>query len=142
MKTNRGHGRDQKYKIGDVVIRIRSRNRERRAYIKVAEPSVWTLLARFVWEQVNGPIPVGYGIHHKDENMLNDDIGNLQLVSKAEHLAIHVSEYRERIISNLVEHRKRRRWSTKSEIKRVGRHPKNCKCSIHKGNINGDGAGL
>lgn len=45
--------------------------------------------AVYVWEKYNGPIPKGYVIHHKDENHHNDNIENLQLVTRSEHGKIH-----------------------------------------------------
>ena len=39
-------------------------------------------LHRAVWEFYNGKIPIGYVIHHKDGNPENNDIENLQLMSK------------------------------------------------------------
>lgn len=44
---------------------------------------------RYVWEFYNGKIPKGYEIHHIDFDRGNNDISNLQLVSKAEHRKIH-----------------------------------------------------
>ncbi len=42
-----------------------------------------------VWERVNGPIPPGMQIHHKDNNKTNNDISNLQLVTPLEHKRLH-----------------------------------------------------
>ena len=50
------------------------------------------LLHRQVWADVNGAIPDGYEIHHQDHNKLNNDIGNLQLLTKAEHAELHARE--------------------------------------------------
>lgn len=44
---------------------------------------------RWVWEQLYGPIPEGYDIHHKNENPKNNDPGNLQLIPSEEHNAYH-----------------------------------------------------
>jgi len=119
--------------IGTVRIRTRhQRGGERRAWVKVAEPNVWRLRAQVVWEKANGPIPSGYGIHHRDRNKLNDALGNLELVSKAEHLEEHRGEFNTRI-ATLIDERRRRRWSTKSSIKRTGRHPRACECPLHGG---------
>lgn len=46
-------------------------------------------LHRVVWEFYNGEIPRGYHIHHKDFNPANNDISNLQMVSRSEHQKIH-----------------------------------------------------
>lgn len=45
--------------------------------------------ARWVWEQNNGPIPIGMAIHHIDQNPLNNDISNLMMLTCAEHSKIH-----------------------------------------------------
>lgn len=43
----------------------------------------------YVWEYYNGPIPKGYQVHHKDFNPDNNEIENLELLSKADHLSYH-----------------------------------------------------
>lgn len=119
--------------VGTVRVRTRhKRGGERRAFVKVAEPNEWVLMARHVWEQANGPIPPGMGIHHKDEDKLNDTLANLELVSKADHLAIHRAEFKDRAIVGFVAARRKSRWTTKSATKRVGRHPKDCDCPLHR----------
>lgn len=47
------------------------------------------MLHNYVWEKQNGNIPVGYELHHKDFNKINNDILNLQLVTPSEHTKIH-----------------------------------------------------
>lgn len=42
-----------------------------------------------VWEVANGPIPDGYEVHHRDENPINNDLGNLQLLTRLEHKRLH-----------------------------------------------------
>lgn len=42
-----------------------------------------------VWERVNGPIPEGFEIHHRDHNKLNNHISNLQLVDDVTQKRIH-----------------------------------------------------
>lgn len=44
----------------------------------------------YVWEQHHGrSVPPGHDIHHRDHNKLNNDVSNLQLVTKLEHKRIH-----------------------------------------------------
>src|SRR5215471_14644831 len=43
-------------------------------------------LHRVIWEHYFGPIPPGHDIHHKDRDTSNNAIGNLECVSRAEHL--------------------------------------------------------
>jgi hypothetical protein len=47
------------------------------------------LLQREVWKDHYGPIPPGYVIHHKDENKLNNDIGNLEIMPRGDHVRLH-----------------------------------------------------
>jgi hypothetical protein len=48
-------------------------------------------LAHFIWNYYNPDNKYYYGlvIHHIDENPLNDDINNLQLMTKEEHISLH-----------------------------------------------------
>lgn len=46
-------------------------------------------LHREVWKSVNGEIPAGHHIHHKDGNPLNNDISNLECISGEQHRAEH-----------------------------------------------------
>lgn len=43
----------------------------------------------YVWEKHNGPVPKGYHVHHIDHNTDNNDIENLVLMEKYEHLSYH-----------------------------------------------------
>ena len=47
-------------------------------------------LHREVWKFFNGSIPKGYAIHHRDFNAGNNQLENLQLVTKKQHQQIHV----------------------------------------------------
>ena len=47
-------------------------------------------LHRFIWIYFNSEIPDGYDIHHRDFNHDNNDISNLELVTKEEHKNIHL----------------------------------------------------
>ena len=46
---------------------------------------------RFVWTYFNGEIPDGYDIHHRDFNHDNNDVANLELVTKDAHQKIHAA---------------------------------------------------
>ena len=48
-------------------------------------------LHRYIYEKYNGPIPKGYEIHHIDINKDNNEIENLQMVTRKEHHEIHKS---------------------------------------------------
>jgi endogenous inhibitor of DNA gyrase (YacG/DUF329 family) len=43
----------------------------------------------YVWEKYNGKVPKGYHVHHIDHNPDNNEIENLELVEKTEHLKYH-----------------------------------------------------
>jgi hypothetical protein len=47
------------------------------------------MLHRLIWEEVNGFIPDGYHIHHKDGNKLNNELSNLQCIEKCKHIQYH-----------------------------------------------------
>lgn len=48
-------------------------------------------LHRFIWTYFNGEIPDGYEIHHRDFNHDNNDIANLELLTKDAHQRIHTA---------------------------------------------------
>ena len=48
-----------------------------------------TSIYRFIWIYFNGDIPEGYDVHHRDFNHDNNDISNLELLTKDEHKKIH-----------------------------------------------------
>lgn len=43
----------------------------------------------YVWEYYNGKVPKGYQVHHIDMDKSNNCIGNLQLLTKSEHMKLH-----------------------------------------------------
>lgn len=63
-----------------------------------------TRLHLYVWEKYNGPIPEGYHVHHKDRNPNNNDIENLELMRKEDHLAMHGKENTEIKRANVVQY--------------------------------------
>lgn len=134
MKNGKGYGKNAMYAIGQVCLRTRNRygKKTQRAFIKVAEPSVWKPLALHVVESHGIAVPKGFGIHHVDGNPLNDTIENLRVVSMAEHLKIHRPEFAEKAVKSSSATRRLKRWSTKSSTKITGRHPNNCQCPLHK----------
>jgi hypothetical protein len=46
-------------------------------------------LHRELWKAINGPIPSGHHIHHKDENPRNNELSNLVCLSAEDHAAHH-----------------------------------------------------
>jgi len=103
-----------KVSIGTIKLRTRhSRNGICRAWMKVEEPNKWRLRSVVIWESANGPMPNGMLIHHKDGDTLNDSLGNLVLLSKAEHLAVHRLKWAVRATASWVAARRKLRWSTR-----------------------------
>jgi hypothetical protein len=49
-------------------------------------------LHRDIWRAANSEIPAGHDIHHRDGNPLNNDLANLQLMTVADHQALHTAE--------------------------------------------------
>ncbi len=66
-------GGNQVMKKDCVYVNIGSNKRERRP--------------KLVWEEVNGKLPEGFVIIHLDEDRYNDDIENLEAISRKELLA-------------------------------------------------------
>lgn len=62
-------------------------------YIKVAmdgpKQRRWMQYARFLWEAVNGDVPAGKRVLHRDGDATNDHIRNLMLGTAADALWIH-----------------------------------------------------
>jgi hypothetical protein len=69
--------------IGKITLRKERQWKYPRRFIKTGRG--WILLARYTWEQQNGPLPANHYISCKDGNTFNDeDINNLE--------AIHISQ--------------------------------------------------
>ena len=49
-------------------------------------------LHRYVYEYVNGKIPEGLQIHHKDHDKGNNEPENLELLTKRQHVKRHSDE--------------------------------------------------
>ena len=52
-------------------------------------------LHRYIYEKYNGPIPKGHDIHHIDHNKDNNEIENLQLLTRYNHKGLHGKEVSE-----------------------------------------------
>src|SRR6185436_6123704 len=66
--------------------------RQRRVYFHRHTEIVPFPLHRQIWIDNFGKIPKGFCIHHKDENPLNNEISNLELISKSKHARMHASQ--------------------------------------------------
>jgi len=53
------------------------------------EDGKWRYRSRLVWAAANGTIPRGILIHHDNEDPMDDRLGNLMAVTRAEHARIH-----------------------------------------------------
>ena len=80
--------------VGSETLRV-DKNGKLRCWIKIAENGTsydWILKAVHVWQQHHGKIAKGIVIHHKDRNPLNDNIDNLQAMTRREHIREHRAE--------------------------------------------------
>lgn len=92
-KMNRkGFEPHHKLPIGSETTRRDKGKGSPRVYRKVAEPNVWKLRAVLVWESINGVVPKGKVIHHRDRNSMNDIPTNLECLTRAEHAREHAKE--------------------------------------------------
>lgn len=75
-------------KLGDKVVHLR-RSKRGAAYSGVGlttqDQRDQVMEHRLVYEAVNGLIPDGFDVHHKDGNTYNNSIDNLELLSHSEH---------------------------------------------------------
>ncbi|WP_222862507.1 HNH endonuclease signature motif containing protein [Bacteroides pyogenes] len=61
--------------------------------VKVAEPNVFRLKHRLIWEHHHGKIPPGHNVQFRDGNRGNTSIGNLYLISRSHQLKSENSMY-------------------------------------------------
>jgi hypothetical protein len=81
--------------VGTVKVRQRKNRHDLpRAWVKIAEPNVWQLRAIVEWELAHGPLLPGTIVHHRDRDSMNDASGNLEALTRAEHIAVHAAELR------------------------------------------------
>ena len=79
----------QYYEDGDVAIfdNLVFRRDKKTGYYLNAKTH--KRLHVYVWEHFNGKIPRGCEIHHKDFDKSNNEIGNLQMLTKKDHAILH-----------------------------------------------------
>ena len=73
----------RKQPIGTERVRT-SKQRGTLVWVKVGEPNKWEPRARVVWEKANGKLKFDQVVAHKDGDRLNDDLQNLEMISRAE----------------------------------------------------------
>jgi hypothetical protein len=76
------------------TVRHRKHRGVVRAWVKIAEPSIWRLRAVVAWESANGSLARGRLVHHRNRNPLDDRPENLEALTRAEHLAEHRHDFR------------------------------------------------
>ena len=62
---------------------------------------------RYVWEYYNGDIPKGFQIHHIDHDKSNNDISNLEMISKTNHMKLHSNEHVHEHYNEMIENLKK-----------------------------------
>lgn len=88
-RFQKGHKRTPERPIGSTRIS------NGRHYTKTRNAkNGWTLTARLIWEEHNGPLPEGYIISYRDGNPLNLDIDNITIETHRESLRINQKGYR------------------------------------------------
>lgn len=65
---------------------------------------------RWVWINCNGAIPDGMDVHHKDGDKSNNEIENLELLSRSDHLKRHWAEGRYDLIQRREQLKEARKW--------------------------------
>jgi hypothetical protein len=65
-------------------LRIKVREHRPGEHTGFGNTSVWPLLSRHVWEKHRGPIPAGHAVIFKDGDRSKCEIGNLELISRAD----------------------------------------------------------
>lgn len=82
--------------------------RDKRGYWiskKASRTDIPKRLHVYVWEKYNGSVPKGYHVHHIDHNTDNNEIENLVLMGKYQHLQYHAQlQDKERVRNNLNEY--------------------------------------
>jgi hypothetical protein len=72
--------------LNDGVITTRlDKHGVKHKYIRISQAN-WQELRRYNWEKVYGPIPEGMCIVYKTTNYIDDDVSNLEMISKAQNM--------------------------------------------------------
>ena len=69
-----------------------SSRRNHRVYYVYSKWRSKEYLHRAIWAAANGAIPGGMCIHHVDGNPFNNDVGNLECVTRSEHQRAHMDD--------------------------------------------------
>jgi hypothetical protein len=75
------NGRKTQFKTGNLPVSHKPVGSETMkdaiVWIKIAEPNEWRKKHHHIWEQANGPVPVGYVLRFADGNKMNVSLDNL-----------------------------------------------------------------
>ena len=88
-KTRFKKGREPHNTKFDFCISKRMDTSNRYYYYIRIDKSNWVLLHRYIWEQVNGPIPDGFNVQFKDGNSIKCNIENLYLVNRKNQVFVN-----------------------------------------------------
>lgn len=66
----------------------------RRTFVRQLKGQKTRILSRDVYSAAHGDVPVGWQVHHKDRNRLNNELDNLVAMSPEDHAAEHREEQR------------------------------------------------
>lgn len=94
-----GHKPTVCYRVETTRVRVFRKDGElhsARAFVKIAQPSMWRLRSHVMWEKAHGPIPKGMVLHYRNGDGMDDRLGNFMLVTRAEHLEIHRPEFEDK----------------------------------------------
>lgn len=86
MKANVTSFKKGQKPINHVNIGSERTDKDGYSFIKIAEPSVWKLKHRIIWEERFGEIPKTHAVIFVDGNKLNFDLNNLALVHRRDLL--------------------------------------------------------
>lgn len=84
IKANSGTFKKGKQPVNHKPVGSERLNVDGYIEVKTEEPSIWKLKHRVIWEESNGPIPIGHKIVFHDGDKLNCCIENLRILSNAE----------------------------------------------------------
>jgi len=81
------------HKIGSITIR-KDANGKKRRWIKIGHPSKWIQYSHYIFRKHTRINTFNKIIHHLDKNPLNDTFKNLQIVSRSDHMKLHLNKER------------------------------------------------
>lgn len=89
------------YRNGYAYVDGHKFRRDKRSGYYLSTAKIGTARKRlhiYIWEKHNGPVPAGMEINHIDENKDNNDISNLECLTRHEHRLFHVKHDYQRLL--------------------------------------------